>query len=681
MSRVKSSLQSVFILAIIFSLLIQTVPVFSQAIIQKVVITSVDYSQFPNISAKVRVTSEDRIPVTKLNEGDITVTEDGQPVDFSYQSVKVGTKVMIIMDLGGGLQYDGITRTSKFEEMRSIVNGFLNTMDENDGVELILVYEHSTTVPVKLTNDRNALLDAVAKLEYQATDQLSNGLDGVKRAMDDFEITTGDITSTSILLITPGIQSIYSGAETTYSEIESLLEAKDIPIHTVMVGSCPSTSTLQDLVVHKSKAELVCYSSKGATDSLFNLIEAQRWQYEISYRSKSSSGKERELKISARTESGTPPFDVERFTVVPEPQAPAVLSMLINNGDPVTRTAPAHDSKLSDIPLTESPIDVQIYWPDSYSQRTITRAELFVDSQPHDEPFLELEGVENVSFTWNLRGYTNAGKTTARVQVVLTDELGLQSIEEIQVPVTVITKDPPTPTPVVSSGPCDSITNETVREMCVRGVQFGFTPAQLVNMVIALAALILVIFLILKRDTVKDVVIGSLDKVRETIKVLRSEPKAFLEVVSGLPPEERKKLDLYGETPIGRNREYSKLIFENPMVSELHCTLHLEGHRWTIEDQDSANGTFLNGRKLTPLSYTPLNDEDIIELAPVERGGIRFKFTLAKGVDFENYGDMEEKSFEPPEPDVRITEPVETQQPFYSDEDDDIFDRSQKPFG
>jgi hypothetical protein len=671
MSRVKSSLQSVLVLVIILSTLIQVAPVFSQAIIQKVVITSVDYSQFPDISVRAQVVGENRTPVTNLNAEDLIVTEDGQVVDFSHQSIKIGTKVVVVLDLGAGIDHDGSTRISQFEEMRTIVSNFLDTMDEKDGVELILVREDSTSVKQPLTNDKNALVDVVENLELEPTVRLSNGLDGVRRAFEDLKQASGVSTPVSVLFITPGIQSRYSGELTTYDEIDALLETQDIPIYTVLVGDETATNSLQNLVA-KSRALFVRYTSEDSPKSIFNLIEAQRWQYQVSYRSPSSSVEERELKISARTESGSPPYDIEKFSVLLEP--PAVLSMMINNGDPITRTAPEYDSNLTDIPMTEAQIDVLFYFPDGYAQRTITRAELLIDGQPHDEPLLDLQGEENISFTWDLRTYTNKGKTTSRMQVVLTDELGLQSTEEVQVLVEVFIPDKPQPIIIGGTDICESLANvpyvgESLYEACNK---WGITPAQMLNMAIALAALIMVAVIWFKRDTVVEAGKGvgrrATDVVRRITKQLGIEgakPKAYLETVKAPPDAELKdSYPIYGETPIGQNSQYADLIFDFPVVSGSHCKIHLESHRWTIEDDQSANGTYLNGKRLTPFQTFPLKNGDTIELTPIERGGICFKFTLAEGFAFGDFLEDSDNTPDMPPPGV-ITK---VHQPFYDDD-------------
>jgi pSer/pThr/pTyr-binding forkhead associated (FHA) protein len=62
-------------------------------------------------------------------------------------------------------------------------------------------------------------------------------------------------------------------------------------------------------------------------------------------------------------------------------------------------------------------------------------------------------------------------------------------------------------------------------------------------------------------------------------------------------------------------------------VSRLHCRIHQRGSTYLVEDIGSANGTFLNGQRLTPyLSYV-LENGDELQLG-------RFKIRIVgQGID------------------------------------------------
>jgi pSer/pThr/pTyr-binding forkhead associated (FHA) protein len=49
-------------------------------------------------------------------------------------------------------------------------------------------------------------------------------------------------------------------------------------------------------------------------------------------------------------------------------------------------------------------------------------------------------------------------------------------------------------------------------------------------------------------------------------------------------------------------------------ISRLHCRVHQRGSTYLVEDIGSANGTFLNGERLTPYMPYPLENGDELQL-------------------------------------------------------------------
>ncbi len=68
---------------------------------------------------------------------------------------------------------------------------------------------------------------------------------------------------------------------------------------------------------------------------------------------------------------------------------------------------------------------------------------------------------------------------------------------------------------------------------------------------------------------------------------------------------------------------------DDSAISRLHCTILDEDDHFAIRDEDSTNGTLVNGERITPLEPVRLHDGDTIDVAPIERGGLRFLFQLA----------------------------------------------------
>jgi pSer/pThr/pTyr-binding forkhead associated (FHA) protein len=88
------------------------------------------------------------------------------------------------------------------------------------------------------------------------------------------------------------------------------------------------------------------------------------------------------------------------------------------------------------------------------------------------------------------------------------------------------------------------------------------------------------------------------------------EAASSIERVVEIPPNA-------GEVVIGRRRG-SDIELPFAAISETHARLSLGGQGWLIMDLGSANGTFVNGRRLTPLVAQDLSAGDVLRLANIE---------------------------------------------------------------
>ncbi len=71
---------------------------------------------------------------------------------------------------------------------------------------------------------------------------------------------------------------------------------------------------------------------------------------------------------------------------------------------------------------------------------------------------------------------------------------------------------------------------------------------------------------------------------------------------------------LPGITRLGRAPE-NEIVIPNRLASRQHAQIMREGNRLTLQDLQSANGTFLNGQKVT--APTPLRDGDQVTIAGI----------------------------------------------------------------
>jgi hypothetical protein len=86
----------------------------------------------------------------------------------------------------------------------------------------------------------------------------------------------------------------------------------------------------------------------------------------------------------------------------------------------------------------------------------------------------------------------------------------------------------------------------------------------------------------------------------------------------GLDPGER--FDLFGGISIGRSSDADVRI-QDRFASGVHARVYSRGSYYYVEDMNSTNGTFLNGRQLN--GEARLNDLDEVRI-----GGTEFRFEL-----------------------------------------------------
>lgn len=69
------------------------------------------------------------------------------------------------------------------------------------------------------------------------------------------------------------------------------------------------------------------------------------------------------------------------------------------------------------------------------------------------------------------------------------------------------------------------------------------------------------------------------------------------------------------ETVIGRNKEFADIIIDKIGVSRIHCKIKRINNEYFIEDLNSKNKTYLNGKQLQPHTLEKLEDNSSIKIA------------------------------------------------------------------
>ncbi|MFC1878594.1 FHA domain-containing protein [Chloroflexota bacterium] len=636
------STRKTFSLIIVLIILLSSFwyPVVSQSVVNSLIVTSLDATQFPQISLTARILNHLDKPVDVVNAEEITITEDSEAVSFDIQKTPIGISMILVIDINAAAKAKPARDATNFDYMKVIAQRYVESMGQNDRTAIVVTRPESEgqTLFQDFSANKDALTLRLDELRFgDPISSYSFPLNGVDTAVQMFKQVENAQPVMAVVLISTGIfDANQANVESSVDTISKDARANKIPIYTIMVNTDDDPRHL-DILAQKSAGLFAQYNGPASLDGLFGEFDANRLQYLITYRSRSGSVSERRLVISLTGESSQ--LAIQNFTVNPPPLAPEIELLIVNNGDPIIREASAWDGDLS---LTEVQVLASFGWPDGY-ERSLAKADLWIDGQIHGEPLLNPSG--ELIFPWDLRSYSEKGRKTARLEVRIKGELGFTARSMRQEPVDVVIPDKPeepvTPIEEIVIMPvCDNLAKipelgEWLNENCRK---LGITPTQVINLALLFITLLLVILLWFNRSTVsragREVAFRANDFYqRITQRTGGQQPKARIEAIRGLSEGERSVFDIFGETPIGRDREHAELVFVNhPHISREHCIIHEDKASgfWTLEDRESANGTYLNGMRLQPFQKYPLVDGDTIEMAQIERGGIKCKFYIVQ---------------------------------------------------
>jgi len=72
------------------------------------------------------------------------------------------------------------------------------------------------------------------------------------------------------------------------------------------------------------------------------------------------------------------------------------------------------------------------------------------------------------------------------------------------------------------------------------------------------------------------------------------------------------------EARIGRDPGQCMIAINEPRISGVHASLKLEGGHLYVRDENSNNGTLVNGNRLSPGVWSPVPPGSILRFGPIE---------------------------------------------------------------
>ena len=573
-----------------------------------------DLAAYPRVAVFTRIVDDSRRAVPGLTPAALTLEEDGRPiVDFSLEPAAQGLHVAFVIDPGPDPKRVGETGQATLEEARAVVRLFANEyMRQGDTVA---VWSNAAGESIAVQPTTGAVSELSAGLDALSLQPSPVITPAIEAALDS--LTAFDASAASqrqLIVLSPG----WRGAPDP--GLIQRLDAAGIIVNAVETRrGLDLGSSLAQLVSRAASPGLfVHYTGPEAVRSLYGAWNAARDGYRLTYNSPTGSAGQHQLGLRLTTETVGVAVAATLTYLAPVPAGPRIAFTSHQAGFDVGRLK----TELIGVSVETAP-----------GSPIVDEAELFVNG----DSLGALSGSGPFAWVWEPAGFgqqlaaegENVGPVELRV--VVTDSTGQTTSTAIQ-----------------------GQARFDVIEACTayRGVpgvglmlyafcrSSGLTPLLLVLILLVVAMAIGFVWLWRHRGAVSSAGQQMGRRLTDVYRRLtqtgrRRTPLAYLDAIEGLDPGARNSFEVFGETPIGRSHDYAELCFhaerQRSPISGLHCTLHEdEGGGWSLEDEDSTNGTYVNGIRLPGLGQrVPLHDGDVIELAQVERGGMKFRFRLA----------------------------------------------------
>jgi pSer/pThr/pTyr-binding forkhead associated (FHA) protein len=614
-------------LAIILFLALAILPsdASSQEETQPIHVTHVVTDDFPTVNVRVAAWDTNMIIIPNEN---LHVLEDGVPFEVdSVAPVDVGVRIAFVIDPGDGVNNTGITLQTVYEIAAEYLETFMAgrpwMMADVDEVTVLVQEGESTELISAMSGDPSLISQQLSS--YVPPSNIGRPSEAgaftrtaLRRGLDELQFVPGEVDKPqALVLFTPGMRA------DTSDLAERAIEA-GIPIHIVMTRERASSfweEALEPLATITGGEFATHYGIDGL-EPLFENLTRRRQQLEVAYRTNSATAGQRNVTVEVEG-SGETFIANGQYEVELNPPDVEVISPA--PGAVINRQAIERDADPADAEPTFLTVVAEVDFPDGY-ERGMGPAQLLIEGTPAGQGQV-VDGRSEI--TWDIRSYQTAGQVPATLQVVLTDELGIQG----------------------------QSTPRTVSVNYIEPAESG-TPQWLliVTMVIALASLAAVVFLFLNRGHLAPALAGAGESISDFVERVTGRrtalvAKAYLVPLEGFEELPQRSFEIYGTTAIGRSRKHADLLFhindEDSAISRLHCTILDEDDHFTIRDEDSTNGTLVNGEKVTPLESMRLHDGDTVDVAPIERGGLRFLFQLADVTGEQPDLDEERRSTQP----------------------------------
>lgn len=600
-NRLPYQSRRIFLFLVLLSAVFSLRPVQAQAFPAALVINGVDESNFPEVRLFAQM--RDRASGSLLRIPDSAsffVYEDGGQVKIrEVREVDTGIQMVVLVDSGDGLLNTGVALESVYSVGADLIRSFAagsSWMKPGIDEVMLLVQDGEQTEQVFSFTAEPALIFNSLDEYRPPADTVSHVQEsgmytsrGIQYALDQIDVSR--LQQGEVLLITPGFYK-------EMDEVIQLAKSKGIRIHVALTRDSHSSywSEHSRTLAAATGGQFMEICCDSGFDEFMDGLRLSARQLMVTYQGSARAEADKRhvtLEMQYQNMSLHASADYSVKLLPPE--------IILHWPEP----AAGYSSSPADAPGINNPelyvVVMEILYPDGYGSRK-AEAELYLDDVLFESRKVSGTTVEfRIDAEEFLRGTEGVD-----IVAVVRDEFGFQ---------------------------CDAELGSVVLPDVVSERPINLFRAMIVLLILAAAAAVIVCRVLRKgkRQQVPDTAPVGIEEVNTDCR-MGTAIRACLIPLEGFADRPHDPFELYGTTSIGRSRKYADLLIhrdeENSPVSRLHLTILDEGDHFSVRDENSANGTYLNLEPLMASQAVRLHDGDILDLGRMERGGVRLLFKV-----------------------------------------------------
>ncbi len=572
-----------------------------------------DASAFPNISALLDVYDANGQFVSGLDPSDVTAYEDGNPRPVQELSESpIGAQIVVVINPGPALDVrdgQGVTRYQHLQQSLGIWAQARQQAEAADDLSLVTI-----AGPLIAHTNPESWLASLAAFQPNFKATVPN-IQSLALAMDTALAASPQVgMKRAVLFITPHMED--PDLEAALFNISQRALAGRVRVFVWFVDAeiyfdHPSAKLFQAFAAQTGGA-YATFTGLGELPDPETYFTPLRRVYRLTYASGLTSGGDHQLNVEVNAAGTRVASAAQTFSLDLRPPNPILAALPAE----VTRQAPADDPYNPEVLVpNEQPLELIVEFPDGRT-RPLVHTALYVDGTLVDEntsaPF--------DAFDWDLSAYTESGQHTLKVEA--TDSFGLTG-SSIDLPVSVKVIKPKT-------GPIYVLARN---RYLIVGVTVG------------LAGLILLGILLGSRLRVRSVRERRADRrqredpLTQPVVITATEPitgpkktprrakipeaPAFLiRLAPDGKPAAVSPIPVHADDTFGADPVQASTILDEPMLSPLHARIQQNGEGFSISDQGSVAGTWVNYEPVTREGH-PLKHGDRVHL-----GHLMYRFEL-----------------------------------------------------